>query len=153
MSSQFFISKRTYNKYAHLCYQQELIEKAYDFFDCRIIRNVLTCTGSIQPDNCNSIYKVKIECVAGLEPKTTILSPYIEPSVKIHMYKDHSLCLHYPPDMKWGVQTMIYMYTIPWISEWIIFYELYLVNGGKWLGRESPTHITERDKNKNTDTD
>ena len=153
MGSLFFSTKRTYNKYSHLCYQQELIEKEYDFLDCRIIRNVLTCTGSIKPDNCKGTYKVKIECVAGFEPKTTILSPEIEPSEKIHMYKDHSLCLHYPPDMKWGVQTMIYQYTIPWISEWIIFYELYLVNGGKWLGRESPTHITERDKNKNTDTD
>lgn len=152
MSSRYFNTKRTYNKYAHLCYQQELIEKAYDFLDCCIIRNVLICTGRIKPDNCVGTYKLKIECVAGLEPKTTILSPEIKPSVKIHMYKDHSLCLHYPPDMKWGLQTMIYKYTIPWISEWIIFYELYLINGGEWLGRESPTHITESDKNINTDT-
>ncbi len=28
-----------------------------------------------------------------------------------------------------------------------MYYELYLVNGGKWEGPESPVHIIEDDKN------
>lgn len=69
------------------------------------------------------------------------------------MYNDHSLCLHYPPDMKWNERLKIYEYTIPWISEWIIYYEIFLLNGGVWEGRESPTHMTEADQNLNQDFD
>jgi hypothetical protein len=109
--------------------------------------------GWVQPDGCNNRYKVKIECVAGCEPKTTVLYPKIDPRIKIHMYQDHSLCLHYPPDMPWSEKIAIYKHTIPWLCEWFIFYELFLVNGNKWLGRESPVHIVEEDKNINKDFD
>lgn len=70
-----------------------------------------------------------------------------QPNKTIHMYKDHSLCLSYPPDIKWTERTNIHEYTIPWLSEWILYYELYLINGGDWEGKESPVHFTERDKN------
>jgi hypothetical protein len=49
--------------------------------------------------------------------------------------------------MKWNEKKQIYKYTVPWLIEWIIFYELYLVNGNIWEGRESPVHIVESDKN------
>lgn len=114
------------------------------------MNNILTCIGWVQPDGCKTSYKVKIECVTGSEPKTTILYPKIEPDVKIHMYQDHSLCLHYKPDMHWNEKTAIYQYTIPWLCEWLVFYELYLIKG-KWLGKESPFHIKEEDKNINID--
>ncbi len=151
------VKNRTYNKFALLCYQKNLIEKNYDFLSCRIenrgIGKVLICTGWIRPEDCKEDYKIMIEYVSGHEPRTTILYPIIDGSVKIHMYKDHSLCLHYPKDMKWSEQIKIFQYTIPWVCEWIIFYELFLVNGGKWEGRESPSHITENDKNLNSDPD
>ncbi|NNV53869.1 hypothetical protein [Limnovirga soli] len=67
------------------------------------------------------------------------------------MYSDHSLCLHYLKDMKWNGWTEIYKYTIPWAIEWIHYYEVYLVNGNKWEGPESPVHFTEFDKNKYED--
>ncbi len=65
------------------------------------------------------------------------------------MFNDHSICLHYPPDMFWTEKIKIYQFTVPWISEWIIYYEIYLLNGGKWEGRESPVHFTESDVNVN----
>jgi hypothetical protein len=151
MSSLYFGRRKPYNKYAILTYQQNLVEDNYPFLKCKIIKNVLVCEGWLQPDHCKERYKIKIEYVAGNEPKSTILYPLIEPSVKIHMYNDHSLCLHYPPDMKWNERIKIYEYTIPWISEWIIYYEIYLLNGGVWEGRESPAHISEADKNLNKD--
>lgn len=152
MSSMFLGKRRSYNKYALLLLQQKKIEKYFPFLQCQIVDNVLVCIGSVQPENCSK-YKIKIEYVAGHEPKTTILYPYIEPCKKIHMYQDHSLCLRYPPDMRWNERVDVYKYTIPWISEWIIFYEIYLLNGNKWDGPESPTHITEDDKNVNKDVD
>lgn len=151
MGSKFFGRKRPYNRYSVLWYQKKLIEENYDFLTCRIVNNVLVCNGSLKVAECDEPYKIKIEYVAGHEPKSTILWPVIEPSREIHMYKDHSICLHYPPDMKWNEKVKIYLYTVPWISEWIIYYELYKVNGGKWEGKESPEHMTEADQNINVD--
>jgi hypothetical protein len=151
MSSQYFGRRRAYNKYAFLSFQKKQVEDHFHFLKCRIEQNVLICTGYVQPEGCNKQYKVQIRYVVGKEPKSTILSPFIEPSKHIHMYQDHSLCLHYPPDMEWNERTAIYKYTIPWLIEWIIFYELYLVNGNKWEGRESPNHIVESDKNIDVD--
>jgi hypothetical protein len=137
-------------KYALLVHQKVLIEKHYDFLECNIKDNVLTCIGWLQLENCAESYRIKIEYVVGHEPKTTILRPSIIPSKAIHMYRDHSLCLHYPPDMPWNEKINICDYTIPWISEWIIFYEVYKITG-KWEGPESPVHLREDDKNINVD--
>ncbi len=92
-----------------------------------------------------------MEYVVGNEPKTTILTPTIYPSKHIHMYRDHSICLHYPPDMRRNEKIKVFEYTIPWISEWIIYYEIYKMTN-VWEGRESPFHIRESDKNINIDT-
>lgn len=149
MNKLIRIPGRKYNRFAILMHQKSLIEQHFPFLHCNIINKVLVCTGIINMEEASEPYKVKIEYVAGLEPKTTIILPIINPTKDIHMYNDHSLCLYYPPDMKWNHKTKIYQYTIPWISEWIIFYERYKVNGNIWEGKESPVHITERDKNIN----
>jgi hypothetical protein len=151
MISQFFGRRKPFSKYGVLSYQRKLIEDHYSFLSCTIKNNVLTCVGALQPKNCMGQYKVKIEYVAGHEPKSTIISPKIVPSPKVHMYQDCSLCLHYPRDMVWNEKTKLYQYTIPWISEWIIFYEIYLINGNKWEGKESPVHLTETERNINKD--
>lgn len=136
-------------KYPVLVVQKKLMEKHYSYLTYEIKTNVLICTGWLQPEGCKVKYKIKIEYVSGHEPKTTILFPKIDPNKEIHMYNDHSLCLHYPPDMYWNAQIPIHNFTVPWVSEWIVFYELYLVNGNIWEGRESPTHLSESDRNIN----
>src|SRR5690242_7166704 len=122
MSSIYLPKGRSYNKYSVLRYQQQLIEEHYTFLTCKIVDKVLTCTGWIKHEDFKQDYKVKIECVAGKEPKSTILCPTIEPSNDIHMYEDHSICLHYPPDKKWDEKVKIYLFTVPWIGEWILYY-------------------------------
>lgn len=150
-SNPIKIPRRKDYKFAYLQSQKLLIEKHYSFLKCRIEKNVLICIGWLQPAGCKEAYKIKIEHVVGKEPKTTILYPEIQPLRTIHMYPDHSLCLHYSPDMKWTESTKVYQYTIPWITEWIIFYELYLINGSKWEGKESPEHLTMATINQNED--
>jgi hypothetical protein len=135
-----------------LDYQKRLIEKHFDFLKCRIEKNVLICVGYITSQDYINKYKVEIRYVAGHEPCSTILEPAdITPCREIHMYDNHSLCLHFTEDMKWTGHTLIYKHTIPWVVEWTHFYELYLVNGGYWEGPESPVHFTENDKNRNED--
>jgi hypothetical protein len=153
MSSRYLGKAKPYNRFAVLRYQQEMIERAYPFLHCRIINRVLVCKGVLRPHDCDQEYMIKIEYVAGHEPKSTILYPRIEPSRKIHMYKDHSLCLCYSRDIQWTEKIRIYEYTVPWISEWIHYYEIYLLNGGVWEGPESPSHMREEDQNINVETD
>lgn len=137
-----------------LQYQKKLIEAHYGFLKCRMEGNVLVCRGTITSVDYSQPYVVEIRCVCGFEPYTKIVTPAdIVPCKEIHMYDDHSLCLHYPPDMKWGERTAIYRYTIPWLIEWITYYEIYLLNGGHWEGPESPAHITEFDKNRTEDVE
>lgn len=149
MASKFFKPHRQqYAKTGILQYHMKLMQKHYNFLDYKINDNVLICSGWIINADYENRYKVEIRCVAGYEPHCKILQPAeIIPSKEIHMYENHSLCLHYPKDMNWNGWTLIYKYTIPWVSEWIHYYELYLVNGGKWEGPESPVHFTEEDKN------
>jgi hypothetical protein len=138
-------------KYAYLIHQKRLIENNNDFLKCTIDRKVLICIGYTKPEGSNYTYKVKIEHVVGKEPKTTILEPVVKPASKIHMYADHSLCLSYSKETKWSEKTKVYENTIPWLIEWIIYYELYLVNGNIWEGKESPDHLTPATMNHNID--
>lgn len=141
-------------KTAMLLNQKKLIEQHYDFLCCRIENGVLVCRGLLESPDFKNNYRIEIRCVYGNEPNSKILEPLdIKPCIDIHMHDDRSLCLHFPPDMKWTARTPLYLFTIPWISEWIIYYELYLTNGGKWEGPESPVHFTENDKNVEVDFD
>ncbi len=136
------------NRYAVLLNQKNLIEQHYSFLRSEICNNVLICTGTIPIGDYKYEYKVEIRYVCGHEPLTKILKPEdILPSHEIHMYQDHSLCLHYPKDMKWTASTEVYRYTIPWVVEWIVYYELFLENGGIWEGPESPVHFRESERN------
>lgn len=53
----------------------------------------------------------------------------------IHLYSDHSLCL-YHPSIDQSVFSKISLFQmIPWISEWLVHYELWK-KYGVWLGKE-----------------
>jgi hypothetical protein len=149
MASKYFRTHRQqFQSKGLLSVHKKQIEEHYRFLRCKFDGNVLVCTGTIKHPDYQNVYRLQIRCVAGSEPSCKILEPSnIQPSQEIHMYPDHTLCLHYPPDMKWTGQTQIYLFTIPWLLEWIHYYEIYLINGGKWEGPESPVHFTEEDKN------
>lgn len=149
MRSNFFRDGRSqFVRKSVLSYHKESIESNYSFLKCHFDNTVLVCAGTISQSDYKNVYEVEIRCVEGFEPKTIIKEPAnIKPSLDIHMYPDHSLCLHYPKDMKWTGRTPIYKYTIPWLIEWVHFYEIYLVNDGKWIGKESPAHFTSSDMN------
>lgn len=152
MEYNYLAQKLRYKKYPILLDQKRLIEEHFDNWRCTIDNyKVLKCHGMIKFEGFGE-YEVRVEYVAGKEPKTTILSPHIEPSKEIHMYNDHSLCLHYNPDMPWNEKVKVFETTIPWISEWIVFYEIYK-RKNIWMGKESPTHMKESDKNVNKNVD
>ncbi|MEC4094168.1 hypothetical protein [Myroides odoratimimus] len=53
----------------------------------------------------------------------------------IHLYRDLSLCLYHPILDQSYCNKISLKQLIPWISEWIVFYELWKIYG-IWLGNE-----------------
>ncbi|WP_282773611.1 phospholipase D-like domain-containing protein [Phaeodactylibacter xiamenensis] len=137
----FFHRQKFKKKFPFALYQKSAIEKTYDFLKCKVNNGQLICTGDLQPDGCEK-YSIRIEFQAGFAPAVFITSHDIEPSNEIHIYKDGSLCLFYPGDLKWKNNLRISEYIIPWVAEWIVFYELWLMTG-EWMGAEAPHSIIE----------
>lgn len=112
--------------------ERKAIEENYDFFNCKITSNGLICNGIFKvPDT--SKYEVEIKYLIPQHPKVFIVDPKISYNPEIHMYKGGSLCLYYPKDNSWNINCLLYNTIIPWISEWLIFYEIYKIKG-EWLG-------------------
>lgn len=115
------------------------LRKSFPCYKCSIRRFVseLVCNATIQPNELCSVYKIQIRQWPGRAPRVSILEPKIEPKYEIHMYSNGTLCLYYPKEFKWQKGTSIAKYTIPWINEWIVYYEIYKISG-KWEGQEAP---------------
>ncbi len=130
--------------YQILYIQKCLIEKQFECFKCFIKSHgqSMLCKGSLQPLDYIEPYQIEIIQYPGRSPKVFIRSPKIEYNPKIHMYKEGNLCLYYPPDFNWKANTSVAAYTIPWVNEWIIYYELYKISG-VWKGPDAPHVLTE----------
>ncbi len=50
------------------------------------------------------------------------------------MYKDGTLCLYHPRYHEWDPSDRIDSTILPWTSEWLYFYETWVITGGEWLG-------------------
>ncbi len=131
-----FNGQKLPNSYALAFRQMNELKKKYSFLQCKIENDVLICHGVFQPEYCKA-YKVRIEFRAGCFPQVYILTPRIVPNNDIHIFQEGSLCLFYPGDLNWKDTHSIAEYTIPWIFEWILFYEIYLLTG-IWEGEFVP---------------
>lgn len=116
--------------------QQRWIEQTYPgVFTCTVERGVLTCVGTVRPTDDCAAYRVCLKYVPGEPPQVFINSHPIKPGKAIHMYSNGALCLHYPPDLSWKHRTSVAAYTVPWVLEWIVCYELWLLTR-KWEGAQ-----------------
>lgn len=128
------------NNYSLLVAQKKRIERLYSCFTVEITGFTsyeLICKGELQPIESVNKYKIEIKMRPNRKPVVRIISPTITPNPKIHTYSDGSLCLYYPVDMPWKANTYVADYTIPWIVEWILYYEIFQITK-KWEGKEAP---------------
>lgn len=51
----------------------------------------------------------------------------------VYSHEEQQLCLYSPSRKEWTNQKLIVNSIIPWASEWLFFYELWLP-GGEWFG-------------------
>ena len=102
----------------------------------------MVCHATLQPLSYIEPYNVQLVFTGKNSPKVFIKSPEIPVNFEIHMYAQGNLCLYYPPDFKWTESSSAATSIIPWINDWIIYYELYKISG-VWEGPAAP-HLPDR---------
>jgi len=107
---------------------------------CDIRGNSLNWSGELQPTPMSPVYSVTIDYEKGKWPNTKVVTPKLivpEGGSLPHVYnaEEQRLCLFSPlgdrPD--WDSSRSIAMTIIPWASEWLFYYEIWLATG-EWIG-------------------
>lgn len=92
--------------------------------------------GELKPFQYSDTYNVKI-CFRGKKsPNAFVLSPILKED-RPHKYPDGSLCLYYPREQKWKPDWIIAQKFMPWVCEYLYFYEVWLETD-IWYGDEAP---------------
>jgi hypothetical protein len=99
----------------------------------------LTWRGTITPTPLSRSYRVSITYRMRQYPKVRVLAPALEtrPGESIpHLFSSGTLCLHLEDE--WSPDMLIVHTTVPWTSEWLLNYELWLATGSWYGGGEWP---------------
>ena len=96
--------------------------------------------GKLKPSDLSITYDIRIQYNKGYDPNVYVLSPKPLPLAKDvtklpHVY-DHEkqhLCLYHRHMNEWNEYKMIATTIIPWASEWLLHYEIWVATG-TWHG-------------------
>jgi hypothetical protein len=111
--------------------------RAFPGFKSKVRGAVLTGYGDIRPTELSESYRVKIEYEVGEAPRVWVIDPELVCRADAgripHMYGGERLCLYLPGSGEWTGDLSLPHVLIPWIAEWLLFYELWHATG-EWLG-------------------
>src|SRR5439155_6298643 len=98
---------------------------------------LLVCSGSVQPLPITGRYRVRIEYRAMIKPKVWVEDPPLsqrDPDEPIpHTYSPDRPCLFHPRYGEWRADMKIATTIIPWLLEWLVYYEAWQATG-EWRG-------------------
>jgi hypothetical protein len=101
----------------------------------RVRKGQLTCTLDLKPTPVSRTYTLRLTYRHGTRPKVTVVAPPLElrtgASKLPHVYPGDELCLYYPG--QWRHHDLLAVTVLPWTSEWLAHYELWLATG-RWSG-------------------
>jgi hypothetical protein len=104
--------------------------------ECYVARSVLHWNGSITPTSLSDSYRIRVEYRLGKAPKTRVVEPELcsrDGRMPEHLYGDGSLCLYHPDYGEWNRGMLLVGTILPWASEWLLYYEVWLATG-EWRG-------------------
>ena len=130
------LARRGHDWFAVFHRERSLVQRHYPGFRCRVQREALCCRGEVTSPGGNGAYDIKISYSPGAPPKVFVLNPEVEYRNHAHTHfypADNSLCLYYPGDLHWSARHHLHDTIIPWLAEWLVFYELYQITG-RWEG-------------------
>ncbi len=102
-------------------------------------QNRLVWKYEILPSSLSAIYNIKIVYVQGKHPDVFVLKPklklYPDQNKLPHVYSTEKqwICIYYRKGREWNSGMLIANTIIPWTSEWLLHYELW-VSTGTWHG-------------------
>lgn len=120
------------NNYYFLNHEKMCLEAHYDFLDCNVKpvkgKLCIVVVGTYSQTGVDYTYEIIYDGYH--DPQVRILSPSLIKNPP-HIYpKEKTLCLYYPADTPWSNKTCsLYSHIIPWVHEWILYYEIYLITG------------------------
>lgn len=96
--------------------------------------------GKLQPTELSMTYDIRIEYMVGkdpdvyvINPKPLTLAPNATKLPHIYNQEKQHLCLYHRRMNEWNEHKMIAKTIIPWTSEWLLHYEIW-VSTGIWFG-------------------
>jgi hypothetical protein len=91
--------------------------------------------GRFLPSPVSREYLVEIAYEPPRRPRVVVVAPELTLPAGVdelpHVYEGDELCLCFPGE--WRLRDVIATTLVPWISEWLLHYELWMVNQ-RWLG-------------------
>lgn len=117
--------------------QLAMMRVLHPTFACSVKKGLLVCHGVIRPTEVSGVYRVRIEYRAKESPKVYVEDPPLRrrsPEERIpHTYEQSRPCLFLPGAGEWRSDKYIAMTIVPWLSEWLFYYEVWHATG-EWLG-------------------
>jgi hypothetical protein len=107
-------------------------------FRCKVQNGRLSCSGTVQPFPFTEKYAVRISYRIGESPKVYVDKPALQRRKATeaipHTYPGDRPCLFFPPDdSEWSSRKIIAQTIVPWLTEWLFYYEAWL-STGTWQG-------------------
>ncbi|RDK89153.1 hypothetical protein [Marinirhabdus gelatinilytica] len=118
--------------------QQHYVEKHFPWISTVVKDGKLLGKGKIKPNGCKKEYEIlvvyDINDILRKERIFVVNDSQIQFGKTPHLYPGNSLCLYYPKDLPQNLD-LNFIDVIPWISEWLVMYELWK-KYGIWLADE-----------------
>lgn len=131
--------------------QDQLIRMRYTWpgFKSAMRGERMLATGMIQPTALSEVYLVRIEYALGEAPRAYVLRPALRPRDNgdpiPHTYPGPRPCLYLPDSGEWTQSKSIAATIVPWLTLWLLFYEVWHATGD-WLGGGSHPLSLPEDK-------
>jgi hypothetical protein len=111
------------------------IQKRWPDFEVAADRNHLVCWGRLQPAEYTDTYDVVLEHTRGRRPLVYVARPKLqlhdgEPLP--HVFAQNTICLTPESGYEQSLKPLAHT-VLPWASEWLYYYELWVLTG-RWSG-------------------
>lgn len=116
--------------------QGELLRRMIPESHFDVEQGMLRWWGWITPSSTSVTYKVRLTFRVGQSPVVHVLKPelIIPVGEKLpHIYPGNALCLYFPDGKEWHGGKILAQTVLPWLSEWLYYYEIWAVTG-QWNG-------------------
>lgn len=103
----------------------------------KLTPTLVSWQGKVQPLPLSDSYSISLAYERYKAPRISVISPnlMLVPGAKSlpHTFTGEYLCLYYPAYDEWTSAKYIAETVVPWISLWLVYYEVWLATG-EWLG-------------------